>query len=386
MSHLSLLPRYLVRTLLLVITLCATSKFSSSTATESVKILFGGDTSHAESYQVDYAANGGENILTERGYDYPLAQFGKLMNRCDLVILNLETPLTNIRQSPLQGKDYYHWSDPVQATASLKRNNVTAVSLANNHTLDYGKEALQETLDALEQHDITAFGAGKDLEAAAKPYQIELQVGEQDFSLAVIGCFEWRDSYQEYDFYASADSPGANSLSLEKLSQQISELRSQHADTFVVVFPHWGKNYEWTSKKQQKLGRQMIDAGADLVLGHGAHCMQEIERYRDRWIVYSIGNFMFNSRGRYQLLSAQPFSLPAVMHCSETKGELTKNLRFYPIISDNTLTEYQPRWVTKEEFDQAFNALCTHSQNADLRTAATSGEDHVGLYFEIPIN
>src|SRR5580692_2539655 len=104
-----------------------------------IRILFGGDSNFGESYQDEYAKRGAGNILLEKGYDYSLAHLSRLLRSVDYRILNLETPLTLHRDSPLKGKDFIHYSDPVKAPSALGRFGPIAYSLANNHTLDQGE-------------------------------------------------------------------------------------------------------------------------------------------------------------------------------------------------------------------------------------------------------
>ncbi len=354
--------------------------------TDAISILFGGDTSYGESYHDQYAAEGGVDIIASRGYGYSIAHLDALLANCDFNILNLETPLTSIRELPFEGKDYYHYSHPQDATAALRKHRVHAVSLANNHTLDFGSAGFHETLKSLRCGGIDWFGAGPDLDSAAAPLMKQFELGGRCFELAVFGVFESRESYEKYDFYATNDSRGAYRLVIDHLAEQIRKLKRQRPGVFVVVFPHWGSNYVWRSEHQQVLGRQIIDAGADLVIGHGAHCIQEIEHYHDRWIVYSIGNFMFNSRGRYSKLSAPPYSMPLVLSIRLHNGNLKKQIRLYPILSDNTKTNFQPRFVSQAEFLEVRQLLVKHSADADLKALMKTGADNIGSYLEIDVH
>lgn len=352
-------------------------------AGEVISILFAGDTSYGENYQEGYAAAGRENIIASRGYDYSIAGLKGLLAACDLNILNLETPLTSLKKSPLVGKEPCHYSHPTDATAAMHKHRVHVVSLANNHAMDFGSAGLDETLESLQRAGIESFGAGQDERSAGAPYIKEFSLAGQQFRIAVIGAFEYRKAYKPYDFYARGDKPGASQIDVDRIAQQIMELRKQYDDLFIVIFPHWGENYVWRSKKLQTLGRKFVDAGADLVVGHGAHCIQEIEKYRGRWIFYSIGNFMFNSEGRYAKLKAPPYSMPLVLHVSATDGHLSKTLRAYPIVSDNRLTDYQPRLVNPKELEEVRTLLVQHSTDADLKKEMTVRSDAVGSAFEL---
>jgi len=120
-----------------------------------VRILFGGDTGHAESYHELYPLAGEPDVIATRGYDYSLEKLAPILRRADYTVLNLETPLTLRKTSPLAGKDYYHWSHPERATETLAAYGVDAVSLANNHTLDFGLGGLEDSFEALRRYGVS---------------------------------------------------------------------------------------------------------------------------------------------------------------------------------------------------------------------------------------
>jgi poly-gamma-glutamate capsule biosynthesis protein CapA/YwtB (metallophosphatase superfamily) len=305
-----------------------------------------------------------------------------------MVIANLETPITNLPVSPHVGeKTYIHWTDVELAPKHLKRHNILAVSLANNHTLDYGKEGLRQTLDVLREHGMAGFGAGLDHVEAAKPFLKDVRIGEKHFKLAVLAAHEYSEKYdRRYRHYAREDRPGVNAISKEKLAKQIARLKESDPNTFVVVYPHWNANYAWKTEAQATLCHALIDAGADLIVGHGAHMMQEIEQYRGRWIVYGLGNFMFNSKGRYQKLNAVPLSLVGQLTLRPTSNGLSKTMRLYPIFTDNLVSKYQSRPVTEAEFEQARDLLLNRSPNPEqVKQEVTAGRDDLGRFLEFSL-
>ncbi len=169
--------------------------------------------------------------------------------------------------------------------------------------------------------------------------------------------------------------------------EQIQKLRQENPCAYIVAFPHWGSNYNWKSKKQARLARIMVDAGADLVIGHGAHMAQEIEQYRGKWIFYSLGNFVFNSPGRYQKESAHPYSLAARLDIAQKNEILSLTLRAYPIFSDNRISNYQPRLVSKKEFNQLRSELFQHSNLPTQLTKQISlGKDDIGYYLNFNLS
>src|SRR5690606_21845690 len=114
-------------------------------------IMLVGDTSFGENYQEHRASSGRENVLETHGYDHAFERLDGLLEQADLVVANLETPLTRRRSSPFADiREFLHYSDPDLATKHLLAHGIRAVTLANNHTHDFGEAGLLDTLRALE--------------------------------------------------------------------------------------------------------------------------------------------------------------------------------------------------------------------------------------------
>ncbi|HEX4130715.1 MAG TPA: CapA family protein [Pirellulales bacterium] len=355
-----------------------------SRSPDRVRILFGGDTSGGESYQDQYAQQGQTNVLIEKGYEHGTVQLDRLLAAADYRVINLETPLTARRDSPLKGKDYLHYSDPVKVPALFSKFGRTAFSLANNHTLDFGPEGLDDTRAALAAAEADWFGGGENLREAAKPLVQEFQLGKQSLTLAIFGTFEYRQDYdRDFHFYASADRPGTAPIDLAAVRQAIAELRKTSPQAFVVYFVHWGGNYAWKTDEQTALARDLRNADVDLIVGHGAHMLQEVEHDGRSWTFYSIGNFLFNARGRYAAHNAPPYSLPLLVDLSLVDGRVQPMVRAYPIVSDNQATGYQPRFVTDEELTQIETLLAEKSAwSPQTRAAIKRGADDCGRYLQ----
>jgi len=352
-----------------------------------VRVLFGGDTSGGESYQEDIAKKGGVNVLVEKGYEHGLVRLRGLLGAADFRVINLETPLTTQKQSPLTAKDYLHYSDPVKVPELFAPYRPLAFSLANNHTLDMGVAALEDTFAALNGAMISSFGAGMNLTDAARPLLQPLRIGNRSFTLAVFGTFEFRQKYdEEYQFYARADRAGTAPVDAAALKLAIAALRKTTPDAYVVYFAHWGDNYLWKHAEQKESARAVRAAGVDLVIGHGAHMLQEIEPDGGGWIFHGIGNFLFHSAGRYAAKNAPPFSTPVMVDFSFVEGRLRALPRVYPIVSDNMITGYQPRPVTEEEMTTVESLLAEKSGwDAATRGVVRRGKDDVGPYLEFPM-
>jgi poly-gamma-glutamate capsule biosynthesis protein CapA/YwtB (metallophosphatase superfamily) len=349
-----------------------------------IRILFGGDTDFGESYQEEYASEGRGNILEEKGYDYGLANLSRLLQAVDYRILNLETPLTRHRDTALMNmdKDYIHYSDPVKAPAALGRFGPIAYSLANNHTLDQGAVGLQDTFAALDAAGARCFGAGKDIGEASKPLLQTFQIGATTFTVAVFGGLEYNLDYDAgYHYYAAANRPGVAPIDAPAVESAIRDLRRQAPNIFVIYFMHRLESYEWKTPGEVASVKALKSAGVNLVIGAGAHRMQEVEFDGSQWTVYGIGNFLFNANGRYARAHdhAPAYSLPLVVDFSLMKGRPHATLRIYPILSDNKITNYQPRFLNEEEMS-ALNALLAEKGHWDAaaRSAVKQEKDEIG--------
>lgn len=349
-----------------------------------IRILFAGDTDFGESYQEQYARNGQVNILAEKGYEYSVANLSRLLQAVDYRILNLETPLTLHRDSSLKGKEYLHYSDPVKAPTALGRFGQITYSLANNHTLDQGTVGMDDTFTALDTAGARYFGAGNDIAEAAKPLIQTFQIGDTSFTVAVFGGLEYSSKYEgQYHFYASGDHPGVAPIDVPAVEKAIRDLRRQTPNLFVIYFMHVLQNYSWKTPYQVATANALRSAGADFVIGSGAHMMQEVENDGNQWTFYGLGNFVFNAGGRYSDFHAPPYSSPLVVNFSIDKGVLHESFRIYPIVSDNRITNYQPRFLSEEELSAVDGLLSEKSHwDTEARAAVKRGKDDIGWYIE----
>ena len=225
-----------------------------------------------------------EPTLKEFGYDYPFEHTVGLLSGADIAVGNLETALTD-RGQPFE-KKYTFKNSPEKVPAALKKAGFDIVSLANNHSMDYGLEGLQDTLQALEDVDLLFVGAGVD-QAQARQAQLIQRNGQK------IGFLAYSLTFPE-EFWAQAGRPGSAFGHADHIKEDVNNLKAI-TDHVVVQF-HWGREGVTELRDYQvALGRASIDAGASLVLGHHPHILQAIEKYKDGVIYYSLGNFAFGS-------------------------------------------------------------------------------------------
>ncbi|MDR7317393.1 CapA family protein [Brevibacillus nitrificans] len=225
-----------------------------------------------------------EKTLQEKGYDYAFSHVSSLFLADDYTIVNLETPITE-RGTPSANKAFVYKSSPL-AVPAMKHAGIDAVNLANNHTLDQGTEGLLDTLAALENHQIDYVGAGKDDARAYAPVYVE----KNGIRVALLG---FSRVIPEYSWYAGKKKPGLAATYDPALAVQAIQEAQAGADV-VIVIAHWGKEkVDDPIEHQTTLARTFIDAGADLVIGGHPHVLQGFEKYQDKWIAYSLGNFIF---------------------------------------------------------------------------------------------
>jgi len=246
--------------------------FSAIAQAETVRLIFVGDV----------MLDDGPGKVVAAGRD-PLAPFAALLADADYRIANLECPLATTGAA-IPTKIYTFRADP-RATRVL-RGRFDAVSVANNHSGDYGRAAFLETLAVLDGAGIRYFGGGRNLVEAHAPLWIE----KKGLRIAVLGY----DEFLPRAFEAGADFPG---IAWSEDSHVISDIRAARAAgaDIVIPFMHWGWEYEsGPNPRQRQLARAMIDAGADAVVGGHPHVTQGAEVYRGKPVIYSLGNFVFD--------------------------------------------------------------------------------------------
>lgn len=252
---------------------------------------FAGDVMFSDHYTSAYDQNGISAIAD--------AEMLAAMQDSDLFMLNEEFPFS-LQGEPMEDKQYTFRTDP-RYVSIFQDLGVDMVSVANNHALDFGKEAFCDTLETLKQADISCLGGGYQIAEASAPGIFE--AGGQTF--AVLAATRVSPSY---DWYATDSQPGMfQTYDPSRLNAAITEADSQY--DHVIVFVHWGiERNEYPEDYQHTLAKGYVDAGADLVLGCHPHILQGFEYYKDVPIVYSLGNYLFGSRDGDTLLLQAVFA------------------------------------------------------------------------------
>ncbi len=240
-------------------------------------------------------------LIKLAGGEAPLAHVASILKAADVAIANLESTLASSGKENA-AKDVTFRGDP-RGIESLKVAELDAVSLANNHVLDYGPEPLLDTIKALDRAGIGHAGAGKDKTAAWMPATIERN-GTTTAYLAY-------SHIVPAGFIAQDDRAGFASgrQDMNLVEDAIREAKKTH--DYVIVSFHWGIEYtDNPTAEQVKNAHRAIDAGADMVLAHHPHVIQGVEFYKDGLIAYSLGDFVFD---HYSRKTGEAFILNASM-------------------------------------------------------------------------
>lgn len=265
--HRSHLPRLLAA---LIAGLPATA---SAEGSGTVELVMGGDVMLAEAP--------GEVIA--RGGD-PFAAIAGWLPSGAIRVANLECVVAEGGRA--EDKPYTFRASP--AVLPVLRRHFDAVSVANNHSGDFGKAAFAEQLGLLRTAGLPWFGGGLDLAQAHQPWIIE----RNGLRIAFLGYVEFKPR----SFEAQPDRPGvAWGGEDEQVLRDIEAARRVHGADLVVPFMHWGwENETYTSPRQRDFARRMVDAGASLVVGTHPHVTQGAEVHRGVPIIPSLGNLVFN--------------------------------------------------------------------------------------------
>ena len=263
--------------------------------------------------------------MQEQGYDHAFDKMRPWLQKADIAFGNLEGPLTDDGVAEVN-KKYLFRSPPDKVAPALARAGFNVVSLANNHSLDYGFQGLDETRAALKKAGIQPVGAGRDLVQARAPVFMKTNGATVAF-LAYSLVFP-------KEFWAGPEKPGTAFGHERYVRADVAAARRQ-ADLVVVSF-HWGQEGKTELRAYQTLlAHAAIDSGASIVLGHHPHVLQGIERYKGGVIIYSLGNFAFGSYSNTATRS--------VIALFGIRNRQLHDLRLVPIDVNNVEVVFQPR-------------------------------------------
>ncbi len=260
---------------------------------EAIEVAFVGDMIMDKSVGVQIAKN---------GVDYPFSRTKDFLKKADLTIGNLETPVSTGGKP--EKKEFTYRARP-ETLKGLVNAGFDVVNLANNHTLDYGMDALFDTMQHLRNEKIGYVGAGKNEAEAFAPY-LQTIKGKR---VAVIGLSHVLPNRQ---WFAGKDKPGlAHAYSYEPMLTYVKKAVEQSDITIAVM--HWNLEYkDMPEAYAREMARKLIDNGVDAIIGSHSHSIMGIEFYKNVPIYYSVGNFVFttsyNPKGREAMMVGLTFT------------------------------------------------------------------------------
>ena len=271
-----------------------------------------------------------ERVAEEKGYGWFFSGLTDLFATDDMTLVNFEGTLT---EETTKKEKKFNFKGPAEYTDILTLGSVEAVTVANNHTLDYGTKGRDDTIANLEAAGITVSGNGK------------LAIFEKDgVKVGMTGyCFPYKDGKKD-------------------ISKDVKALRDMGCQIVIASF-HWGSEYrEDFTGEQRSIGRAAIKAGADIVVGHHPHIVQGIERYEDSYILYSVGNLVFG--GNVDPDDRDAYAARVTFTVHEDRAEAPE-VTIVPLrltaLSDGT--DYRPVIAEGEEADRIVNRILKRSSN-----------------------
>lgn len=253
---------------------------------EQVTITFAGDILFDENYAVmagvvqsggDIASGISPDLIRE-------------MKSADVMMLNNEFPYSD-RGEPLEDKQFT-FRAKTSAVTYLNDLGVDIVSLANNHAYDYGENAFLDTMATLEDAGVVYVGAGRNLNEARRPVYYIIN----NVKIAIVSATQIERLDNPDTKGATDSSPGVfRCWNGDNLLETVRDAK-ENSD-FVIAYLHWGtENVEDIDWAQEKQAAEVAEAGADIIIGDHPHCLQQISVVKGVPVIYSLGNFWFNSK------------------------------------------------------------------------------------------
>jgi poly-gamma-glutamate capsule biosynthesis protein CapA/YwtB (metallophosphatase superfamily) len=266
---------------------------------------------------------GVNQALEQKPPEYPWGDTLPVFHNAHARICNLECVLSDKGTPWAEYRKQFHFRSAAKNVATLKAAGINAVSIANNHVLDYGREALLEMLELLDRAGIAHSGAGRNFDEASRIATFAVR-GRR------LGLLAFTDNEPLWE--ATAERPGTfyvpTSLADPRAQRLINLVRKRKDLDTLIVSAHWGGNWGYTPPAEHvELAHALIDAGADMIFGHSCHVFRGIEWYKGRPILYSAGGFVDDYAVDPEERNDQSF-----IFLAEIEGGLPARLRLVPTV------------------------------------------------------
>jgi len=243
---------------------------------EAVTLVAVGDVMMSRHVWTKILAHGGDSR-------HPFRETADFTAAADITFANVESAVSDLAEPPPEGMSFIV---PTEGIDGLEYAGFDVVSLANNHSLNFGKQALVDSVEQLESRGILTAGAGDNLESAHAPAILDVKGNS-------IAFFAYQNVGPQEVWEATPSSAGIAWMDPEMVKLDVSQVRDEV--DYVIVSMHAGTEYVFDPiDSQVEFAHAAVDAGADLVIGHHPHVVQDKEIYNGKQIIYSLGNFVFD--------------------------------------------------------------------------------------------
>lgn len=266
-----------------------------------------------------------------QGADYFFKNVRSILEKDDLSIINFEGTLT---ESTERADKKFAFKAPPEYVNVLTGSSIEAANIANNHSSDYGEQSKTDTIQTLEDAKIAVFG-----------YE-QVQVLEvKGVKVGLTGIYELADHLEKK----------------QQVKENIAALKDAGAELIIVNF-HWGTERETVPDNTQKaLARLAVDQGADLVIGHHPHVLQGVEKYKDKYIAYSLGNFCFGGNSNPTDKDTMIFQQTFTFEDGTLTAASDANMIPCSISSVDSKNDYCPTPLEGDEKERVLNKIEEYS-------------------------
>jgi len=338
-------------------------------------LTIGGDTYFGEWHTRKRYSQNKTDALLEHGYSYSFEKLAPLLSEMDYNILNFEAVLTedvdgvsspiNEHQQPILD------AGPTDTINEFKNRNINAVLLGNDHSMDFGGEVALESGKFFRANGIQTVGLGSSIDEANKP--IFLECGGR--KVLIFSAYWFKYSRQKRsNHYATKENAGTSCLD-DIFFNKITAYKNTYPDAFIILSPHWGEDFTGPTPIMRELATRAISAGVDCILGHGSRIISEYEWINGKFVIYSIGNFVFNGDDDSFISKGHPtLGYVAKLFINS----LSVKLRLYPIFQSNMRTFWQPNFLDNEQFKSYLNYCCIAQE--------VIKQDELGRYISLELD
>jgi poly-gamma-glutamate synthesis protein (capsule biosynthesis protein) len=291
---------------------------------------------------------GVDSVIKKKGTHYLFRCVKNIFKDGDIVIGNLEAPLSRNSTKKSYGKDFFR-GDP-QMAAALKDAHFNILSVANNHMAEHGEAAFLECVSHLEESGIYPVGIKN------KPRNLVIKGTRITFLAYSCIC----DGYGQIPY---------NTITTPELIYREIELAKKNTD-FIIVSLHWGREYcSFPSLVQKNIGRKIIDAGADIIIGSHPHVLQDFEMYKGKLILYSLGNFILDQTfigitQRSAIASVTINTKDTTIECTYLPIDIDNNEYFPRPLENMTPLEKNHSVGNTKVNEEKYDAVCRKNRNA----------------------